>query len=145
MKNAINSAASFCRSLTEPTRSPGLSNSCNRAKIFEIFNSSIHLADQLPQQLRKPRYLDVQATSDHNHVYDISLSGPRANWALRNGIVHTLRLFKLSAPRKAENFHSSPGVRRTVKSSTAAVVAGSLHPDEKPLSAELHRPSHCRA
>ena len=30
-------------------------------------------------------------------------------------------------------------MRGTVKSSTAAVVAGSLHPDEKPLSAELRR------
>ena len=55
------------------------------------------------------------------------------------------RLFKLSrlAARKGRdlrhNFHSPLGVRRTVKSSTAAVVTGSLHPDEKPLSAELRR------
>ena len=30
-------------------------------------------------------------------------------------------------------------MRRTVKSSTVAVVAGSLHPNEKPPSAELRR------
>ena len=49
------------------------------------------------------------------------------------------RLFKLSRPKSQRNFHSPLGVRRTVKSSTAAVVAGSLHPDEKPLSVELRR------
>ena len=32
------------------------------------------------QQLRKPRYLDVRTTSDHNYVCDISLAAPRANW-----------------------------------------------------------------
>ena len=52
------------------------------------------------------------------------------------------RLFKLSRTKRQEFpqiFHSLLGVRRTVKSSTAAVVAGSLHPDKKPLSAELRR------
>ena len=49
------------------------------------------------------------------------------------------KLFKLSCLKRQRNFHSPLGVRRTVKSSTAAVVAGSLHPDEKPLSAELRR------
>ena len=52
------------------------------------------------------------------------------------------RLFKLSRPKRQRNFHKFPlplGVRRTVKSSTAAVVTGSLHPNEKPLSAELLR------
>ena len=49
------------------------------------------------------------------------------------------RLFKLSRsrPEKQRYFHSPLGVCRTVKSSTAAVVAGSLHPDDKPFSAKL--------
>ena len=55
------------------------------------------------------------------------------------------RLVKLSRTKKAwkfpQIFQSPLGVRKTVKSSTSTVtvVAGSLHPDEKPLSAELHK------
>ena len=54
------------------------------------------------------------------------------------------RLFKLSRLKRRRNsrfFHSPLGVRRTVKSSTSivAVVAGSLHSNEKSLSAELRR------
>ena len=37
---------------------------------------------------------------------------------------YNARLFKLSRPKRQRNFHSSLGVRRTVKSSTAAVVPG---------------------
>ena len=51
-------------------------------------------------------------------------------------VEHHAQLFELMLE---DVFYSTLGVRRTVKSSTAAVVAGSLHPDEKPLSAELHR------
>ena len=56
-----------------------------------------------------------------------------------------LQTVQAKPPKKAERFpqifHSPLGVRRTVKSSTStvAVVAGSLHPDEKPLSAKLRR------
>ena len=57
---------------------------------------------------------------------------------------HNIRLFKLSRLKRRRNsrfFHSHLGVHRTVKSSTSivAVVAGSLHSNEKSLSAELRR------
>ena len=57
-----------------------------------------------------------QTTLDHNHVRDAQQG----------------REF-------ARSFHSLLGVRRTVKSTIAAVVAGSLHSNKKSLSAELRR------
>ena len=62
----------------------------------------------------------------------------------RVGGHYHIRLFKLSRLKRRRNsrfFHSSLGVRKTVKSSTSivAVVAGSLHSNEKSLSAELRR------
>ena len=73
------------------------------------------------------------------------------NWRIRETISKVNRIMMMpdcssQAAQKVEKFprifHSPLGVRKTVKSSTAAVVAGSLHPDEKPLSAEL-RWYHC--
>ena len=57
---------------------------------------------------------------------------------------YNVRLFKLTRPKRRKFpriFNSSLGVRRTVKSSTSivAVVARSLHSNEKSLSAELRR------
>ena len=113
-----------------PARLPELSNSCIRGKIFVMFTvQSLWLSECL-QQLREPRCLDVRTTSDHNHVCDISLVSMCKLGSPRTGIVHTLRLFKLSRPKGREFpriFHFPLGVRRTVKSTTAAVVAGSLH------------------
>ena len=78
-----------------------------------------------------------RTTSDHNHVCDVSLVGLTSRLgSSRTVIAHTLRLFKQSRPKSHRIFHSSLGVR---KSSTAAVVAESLRPNEKPLCAELRR------
>ena len=52
----------------------------------------------------------------------------------------TTKTVQAKPPEKGREFSTPPlGVRRTVKSLTAAVVTGSLHPNEKPLSAELRR------
>ena len=51
---------------------------------------------------------------------------------------HT-QIVQAKPPEKADNFPLPFGVRRTVKSLIVVMVIGSLHPNEKPLSAELCR------
>ena len=85
-----------------PVRLSRHSNSCNRAKIFATFTVQSNWLTNCLQQLCKTRYLVVQTTSDQNHVCDISLLGPRANWVLLEleSHTHTLTLFKLGRPKE---------------------------------------------
>ena len=85
-----------------------------------------------------------QTTSDHNRVCDVLAGRAHVQIGFLSNCNRThTQTVQAKPPKKAEKFpqifHSPLGVRRTVKSSTGAVVAESLHPNEKPLSAELRR------
>ena len=79
---------------------------------------SIWLTDCL-QQLRKPQCLDVRTKSDHNHVCDVSLVGLTCKLgSSRTVIAHTLRLFKLSRPKRQRISTNFP-LRAKVQGSVA--------------------------